>query len=451
MADPTPELYLRMGSHAEKQYVLKTVKLFSGVIVGANLVESTPGATVSFAVNILGGCKRAFAIDPMTYTFGMDIRYIQSETIDRTARKPGVRKIALKRSFVRLVEEYGEPLEDALLSENRSVQPSDFTGGNIRSFATSVYNYQAERMRSEWESDPQLKEFAPRMPSPSFALAPYFYLPYRLRGGRWREWLELNLALATEFASMEGGLEKHSVLCIERSILQSPRDAEEICKAYIETDCSACWLWLSALAESDTTFEELELLVCLAKLFKEAGVKLYNLHGGYLSGLLSKYGMTGFSHGIGYGEAKDVIPVIGVTVPTVNYHLPPLHIRVPMLELERALPRLGIKDAEDFHREICDCTVCKGVLRGDLGNLHEFGDMVLKAGNTRESQTPDSAKKCRFHFLLARKKEIDSISALTLREVKQQLSESYNTYHGLPAYLALKDKSEHLRVWRDGI
>jgi len=157
--------------------------------------------------------------------------------------------------------------------------------------------------------------------------------------------------------------------------------------------------------------------------------------------------MTGFSHGIGYGEAKDVVPVIGVTVPTVNYHLPPLHIRVPVLELERALPKLGIKDATRFHSEICDCTVCKGVLSGDLRNLHEFGDMVVKFGNIRESQTPDSAKKCRFHFLLARKKEIDGIASVSLNDAKQKLADSYNKISGLPSYLGLKDRSVHLPTW----
>ena len=446
-----PELYLRMGSHAEKQYVLKTVKLFTGVIVGANLVESTPGATVSFAVKILGGSKKAFAIDPMTYTFGMNIQYIQSETIDRTARKAGARKTALKRSFARLAESYGSPVDSALLSENRPVVPSDFTEPGIRSFAIGVYHYQADRMRSQWESDPQLRELAEKMPHPSFAFAPYFFVPFRMRGGRWREWHELNMALAAEFAEIDGPLPKHAVLCIERSMLESPRDAEEICKAYIGTGCSACWLWPSMLTEPDIAPNELDVLVHIAQMFRDAGIKLYNLHGGYLSGLLSKHGMIGFSHGIGYGEAKDVVPVIGATVPTVNYHLPPIHTRIPMLELERALPKLGVKDATDFQREICDCTVCKGVLGGDVGNLREFGDMVVKVGNTRESQTPDSAKKCRFHFLLARKKEIDRIAASSLDQLKQQLSDSYNTYQALPPYLALRDKSGHLRVWRDGI
>ena len=40
---PRPELFLRMGSHAEKQYVLKTLKLFQGILVGANLLGLSAG------------------------------------------------------------------------------------------------------------------------------------------------------------------------------------------------------------------------------------------------------------------------------------------------------------------------------------------------------------------------------------------------------------------------
>ena len=82
---PRSEVFLRLGSHSEKQYVIKTYHLFPGVLVGANLLESTPGATVSFALNVLSQNK-AFAIDPMTYTFGIDLDYIKSETIDRRRR-----------------------------------------------------------------------------------------------------------------------------------------------------------------------------------------------------------------------------------------------------------------------------------------------------------------------------------------------------------------------------
>ncbi len=447
MSGPMPRVYLRLGSHSEKQYVLKTAGLFEGVIVGANLLESTPGATVSLAVKIMGGFKKAFAVDPMTYTFGMDLGYIQSETIDRSSTRPGARKIALKKSFANLAKHFGEPVSSSVLRAKKSVSPADFTAKSIKDFSFAVFQYQVNRMKIQWDSDPQLKEFAKVLPTPSFVFSPYFFTPFERTSNAWTAWHEVNIALATDFAQIDSPLEKHSVLCIDKSVLRSRSVLTRIGQDYIETGCRACWLWLSNLIEEDIEDEELSNLVALSAQFRDAGIDLYNSHGGYLSAILSKHGMTGFSHGVGYGESKDVIPIIGVTVPTVNYHLPPLHVRVPMLELERALPELKIRNATEFHRRICDCTVCKGVLKGNLSNLHEFGDTVLKVGNTRESQTPDSAKKCRFHFLLARRKEMERIAASSLEEIKRHLSDKAAEYGLLPPYLGLRSRTQHLRTW----
>jgi hypothetical protein len=126
---------------------------------------------------------------------------------------------------------------------------------------------------------------------------------------------------------------------------------------------------------------------------------------------------------------------------------PPLHIRVGVPEIERALSELGISDADDFHAKVCDCTVCKGVLAGDLKNLKQFGDLVLKVGNQKKSQTPDSAKKCRLHFILARRKEIDHVSELTAEELKQELKDTAAGYAALPGYLTLQAKARHLNTW----
>ena len=49
-----PQVLLRLGSHAEKDYFLKTLHLWNGLIVGANLLESTPGATSSLVVRFAG-------------------------------------------------------------------------------------------------------------------------------------------------------------------------------------------------------------------------------------------------------------------------------------------------------------------------------------------------------------------------------------------------------------
>jgi hypothetical protein len=300
-------------------------------------------------------------------------------------------------------------------------------------------------MRTFFTSDAQLQQFTAECPGPSFVFAPYFFIPYRTSG--WRKWYELNLALASAFVETDGKIEKHGVICIDQSVLEDEGDFLEICGQFLEADLPAYWLWFSALTEEKISETRLQTLANGVSLFAAAERRLYNLHGGYLSALLSKRGLTGFSHGVGYGEGKDVVPVIGVIVPTVNYHYPPLHIRTSIIDVERALSDLEISDADDFHKKVCDCTVCKRVIAGDLKNLRQFGEFVLKIGNQRESQTPDSAKKCRFHFLLARRKEIDHVADLTPAQLKQELREVAREYAALPGYLILASRWKHLRTW----
>jgi len=93
-----------------------------------------------------------------------------------------------------------------------------------------------------------------------------------------------------------------------------------------------------------------------------AGLKVYNLHGGYFSLACRSFGLAGVSHGIGYGEQKDVVPVIGQAIPTVRYYLPALHKRLGVAQVQRAFPTMGVVTAADFYAKVCDCAVCKGLL-----------------------------------------------------------------------------------------
>ena len=49
-----PSVVLRLGSHAEKDYFLKTIELWDGLMVGANLVEAAPRATSSMVLKFAG-------------------------------------------------------------------------------------------------------------------------------------------------------------------------------------------------------------------------------------------------------------------------------------------------------------------------------------------------------------------------------------------------------------
>src|ERR1039457_3443800 len=72
------QVFIKIGTHAEKDYLSKMIGHFDGYLIGANLLEATPGASASLVLKF-SGSKRKFPymIDPMTYVFGT---YIDRET-----------------------------------------------------------------------------------------------------------------------------------------------------------------------------------------------------------------------------------------------------------------------------------------------------------------------------------------------------------------------------------
>jgi hypothetical protein len=86
------------------------------------------------------------------------------------------------------------------------------------------------------------------------------------------------------------------------------------------------------------------------------GAKVFNLHGGYFSGVLSNWGLKGFSHGPGYGESRGVDPPMG-GFPTAKFYVPALHRRVVSGEVQGVLAK-GIGGLRRV-LDLCDCPVCQ--------------------------------------------------------------------------------------------
>jgi hypothetical protein len=439
---PDSEVLIRLGSHAEKEYLIKTANLFTGVIVGANLLEMTPGATVSLAWRF-SSLERKFAIDPLTYVFALDQNYIISE---KTNKKTGTVTREMKKSFQKLCTSFGGPFQQKALQQRKSLMPTDFGSAKaISDLATCVLSYQLDRMKAICAADPQLKDFADQA-LPSFVFSPYFYIPGENENLSY-EWETLCLAAIKEFGSLPSPVPKYAVICIARRILRDRDRLLRLIRDVAASGCQGCWFWVSNFKEEDITESELINLDLFVRAGSSDTFKLFNLHGGFLSALLSKHGLNGFSHSIGYGESKDVFPVSGGALPTVIYHYPPLHVKASVPDIDRAFSTLGISTAADFHRLVCDCTLCVGTLRGNLRNFRKFGELVLKAGNTRESQTAESAKRCRFHYLLSRKKELDLVNGLTIEQLKSSLGAAVSEYGRLPISIRLRERSFPLKAW----
>jgi hypothetical protein len=406
MAELDAQIVIRMGSHSEKEYVEKLIHLFDGVSIGANLIEATPGATASLLVRISGKKNQIpFYFDPMTYAYGSyvdphtgkvrnDLDWIKSDQ-----KKNGQPLRDFKSSYRKLADKLGPPFDTALARE-LAITPNDFaTRDVLRKTCQRVASYQLTRLRDEFASDPDFAQFADLVPEPQVVFAPYFYI----EPSRDSNWLNLTMRMATETARLGHGPPTHMVLCAPDHYLANREFLSTIASEIPKTGVAGVWLWFSRFDEYTADAGELNALRRLVEELSKS-VKVFNMHGGFFSLALSKFGLSGISHGVGYGEQKDVVPVIGQSTPTVRYYLPTLRRRLSVPEIELCFRRLGIKTPRDFYASIC--AICKGIITKDLAQFAEFGERHFSSPNSKRlAQTPAAAKRCRFHFLLNRHQE----------------------------------------------
>lgn len=424
-----PKVYLRLGSHAEKEYVEKTLKRFDGLIVGGNLLEATPGATASLIVKLCGKANAvSYLIDPMTYAFGAyvdpatrksreDLDWIKSDQRVRGQKGKVVR--AIKSSYQKLAGALGTVFSSACSNE-KAVEPNDLASSQVRSQVTeSVLEYQMTRIRDVFASDPEYKDIADQVPLPAALLAPYFHIEPSKKA----EWSRLTWLLAAEAVQRGKSLPVHAVVCASREYLLDNAFLNDAVANLPESKVAGVWLWFSQFDERVASEAE---LVNFKKLVSGLGasMQVMNLHGGFFSLALSRHGMAGIAHGVGYGEQKDVVPVIGQSTPTVRYYLPPVYARFGVPDIERCFTSLGVNTPKDFFQRICDCVLCRGVIATSLSNFREFGERHYSTPlSKRAAQTPAAAKRCRFHFLLCRLRERDWVADKSNDDIIKQLSE----------------------------
>lgn len=431
MNSKSPIIVMRLGTHAEKDYVLRTHRNLGGLMVGANLLEGTPGATTSLLIkhNDIG-----YYIDPMTHAFGpyydrnddivrRDLDWIKSEQL---RQKIPVREI--KRSYLRLAERYGGSFQ-ASIDKKISIEPVGLSHDSCLEIAKSVVGYQISRLALEFQQDPLLQTLADSVPLPKLAFAPYFYVEPR----QFRDIFATNLALIE--ASKEVNTEEiGAIFCFDHTVLKESSEVDYIISGISKVGIKKVWLWFSRFDEHVADVGQLSNYTRVVRQLAENGKDVYSLHGGYYSLCLSFVGLKGISHGVGYGEQKDVMPVIGQSIPTVRYYVPPVHKKMGLAELQRCMASLHIDTSKLFKEAICDCAICSGVIQDDVRNLKDYFDQRLASVTSkRPAQTPEAAKKSRYHYLFSRFKEVKILGQSSYRDILKELECAEKSWGKQPA------------------
>lgn len=455
MQGARPAVVIRIGSHSEKEYIEKVGDRFDGLMIAANLVEATPGASASLLVKVAGESRKTpYYFDPMTYAFGSyvdpatrrcraDLDWIKSDQKVKGGRKGQTARL-FKSSYAKLGAALGPPFSTALNSSS-ALAPADFdTKAKLRLVASSVVRYQRERIKDVFRNDEDYKDYADEVPEPAVVFAPYFYI----EPSDARSWVNVNLDLARAAADLGDPAQLHMILCAHREILTDRQATEHLESELPRTGVKGVWLWLSRFDEQSASVAELKCLRHLVTNLSGEGLVVYNLHGGYFSLALSAFGMSGVAHGVGYGEQKDVVPIIGQSTPTVRYYVPCLHGRFGVPNIVLCFNALGIATPEAFWDRVCDCAICKGIVAKGLEHFSNFGEMRYSTPSSkRMAQTPAAAKLCRFHFLLSRLRERDEIRDMDPAEILRQMSQARAEWN----QTVLRNDLSHLELWRQAL
>lgn len=436
LANTTPPHYLlRMGSHAERFYFEWASPLYDALIINANLVEATPAASLSLieALN-----DKPYVIDPVSHAFALPPGYLQSTKINRRTQE---KTVSTKRTFQKLAERYGEPFTSA--AGVQPLTPDAFLGASTRQNAVEkILTYQKDRLVEEQPQSGPL-----RLPSgdiqPKVLITPYFFIDQAAT------WHSTNINMINDAVALEMGLPIYAVVLIDRAILQDLSTLTTIAKDYCDTQVDGYFIWVSDQIEHAMGIQEVKGFIQFIKMLCSAGRPIYNMYGGYLSALLSVLGMTGFCHGVGYGEHRNVVPVLGGGVPPAKYYLPPLHQIFVFTDAQTILATLS---TEEYYNDICNCPVCQSKIENDFqSNFQKYGEMEFKGLGKRGQeiyiQSSNSVQICRGHYLATRFIEIQRVRRSSPESLISQLHEAEQKYRhpsGFP-------HTGYLHAWAEGI
>lgn len=437
---------LRYGTVGEKAHLEKAISTYDYLSINGNSAAYVSSAIAKFVVEkFFNDESKGFFIDPITYAFQNNIHLLRSTS---KAGEP-----TIKKSIVKLIEAYGNPIDKVF--SGAVVTPSDFSEDNIaQQFCRRVLSFQYSVIR-DYIREKDLEKYllyVADIPSldavnqlrPKILIPPYFYL--NPRDSNFEKWLYLNVNFINISLSQShnyfGSIPVYGQIVLSKESLQDKKFINQIANAYQNCACAGFTIWIDGLNEHEADIGTLKSFTEL--LGKLKGKAIYNMYGGYFSILLthSSIGLLqGVSHGMEYGESREVYPV-GGGIPVSKYYYMPLHQRIDFTKAFYFLEYNGILDTnlenwgtcDKYYNEICKCEQCNKIMEDSMINFvkfesDQFYEVKRKNSITRRKKASSETKEnCLYHFLLCKKMEFTMVKKRKLSELLDRLKSEKKRY-----------------------
>ena len=199
------------------------------------------------------------------------------------------------------------------------LRPNDFTNGRIEQIASAWVEFNLS-YRSQQSA--KFQKYAQRLgesldvgnaTGPERILAPYFSVSGR--SDLW--WEKCNAFYEATLRAADGQIDVTRVM--------AAKDARALMNIADEPGSDNVCIWVSGLGELSTSSEELAAYANAIRRLDNSGRRSFALYGGFFAIALSAVGLSGCSHGIGYGEHRIWRELPRSGPPPSRYYLPTVH------------------------------------------------------------------------------------------------------------------------------
>ena len=432
--------WMMFGTFAEQRhFVYPTKNTYRGTVINGNMAAHAPEGLAGFVLEKTA--NQTYLIDPMTHAFQHDPYFV----MDGSGKT--------RSSIERLAKIYGAPVEKIVGS--RPVRPGDFRDDDIlEGFVKRCLEFQS-RTITDAMAQHDARKYLPAIRDenlkPYAVIAPYFFMMETSLD----DWLDV-YARALRFSRKHSGDAKlFASVVVSQGVVLDRGAWGKIVNVIKKGDVSGCLLWVDNLDEQQAGGAELQGLIELARSLRNGGAReVINLHGGYFSilaaGILGGSALSGVTHGPEFGEFRSVVPV-GGGIPIARYYIPQLHTRIRYRDAIRVLGAKGwLKNAADFHTNVCDCSECRKTLDGKSDNFIEFGrdnvrDVRRGSGIVRIGYpTTETKLHCLRHYLQQKAREYQFASTGSRELIIADLDKGYAEFEEIVGL----DGVGHLRLWK---
>lgn len=414
---PGPWTFYRVGPTNEKELFKRNHNTYDGVVVPAHIASYYS----AFSAEFIGGLRKPYFIDPMTYVFARDpslLRRFKKDKKGKTLRDSFNQKVKgeIKRSYIKLINEYGGVIETVITEERRLAVRDLQSDQNARDLVEKVVAFQRERLASVPTKYKKYEKYSTQgQPTPTNNLPMFVLPPYFLTDGVGpNSWHSINIDLAARTKAQVPDLPVFGVVFCSVETLSS--SGAKIISDLQGLQLDGFVIWADGFS-GNQGIEQLRYVRDFVRSLAALGKPIISLFGDAFSLALSYSGLTGYCCGICYGEKKSAdqdADVEGGIPP--RYYLSLLKKKV---QIETELRRIPLGDYQEL---ACECHICER--QTDLASLEDF--------------------QAREHFMLIRFNEIEAIRAgQTTADFAQEMNGAYEKFNRMP----LLGPVSHLTNW----